>query len=123
MSHIEFGILKATEKLTRRGIAVETLKKALDDNDAEAGGAGPSHQVLQMNDDYDRLLCFIDPAAHLVMTSLGGLQCLSLLLRQHFLHVCLNCYEVIVDRLLCLHRPDCALGCDEPWRSTMFVLS
>ncbi|KAF5773756.1 hypothetical protein HanRHA438_Chr13g0602931 [Helianthus annuus] len=41
---IEFGILKAIKKLTRRGIAVETTMKVLEDNDAETGGAGSSHQ-------------------------------------------------------------------------------
>ncbi|MFS7999138.1 hypothetical protein Hanom_Chr12g01162481 [Helianthus anomalus] len=48
---LEFGILKAIEKLSRRGIA-----------------------VMRMNDGYDRLLCFIDPTVHLVVKILGGLQ-------------------------------------------------
>ncbi|KAM0039415.1 hypothetical protein Hdeb2414_s0012g00381851 [Helianthus debilis subsp. tardiflorus] len=42
---LEFGIIKAIEKLNRKGIAVETLKKVLEDADTEAGGAGMSHQV------------------------------------------------------------------------------
>ncbi|KAF5789818.1 hypothetical protein HanXRQr2_Chr09g0375691 [Helianthus annuus] len=42
--YLEFGILKAIDKLTRKGIAVETLKKVLEDADAETGGAGTSHQ-------------------------------------------------------------------------------
>ncbi|MFS8018566.1 hypothetical protein Hanom_Chr15g01393511 [Helianthus anomalus] len=48
---LEFGILKAIEKLSRRGIAVETLKKVLQDTDVATD-------------------------VHLVLTSLGGLQCL-----------------------------------------------
>ncbi|MFS7918653.1 hypothetical protein Hanom_Chr03g00203651 [Helianthus anomalus] len=41
---LEFGILKAIEKLTQKGIEVETLKKVLEDVDTETGGAGTSHQ-------------------------------------------------------------------------------
>ncbi|KAJ0440257.1 hypothetical protein HanHA300_Chr16g0634401 [Helianthus annuus] len=41
---LEFGILRATEKLSRHGIAVETLKKVLQDPNAETGGAVSSHQ-------------------------------------------------------------------------------
>ncbi|KAJ0725437.1 hypothetical protein HanPI659440_Chr12g0458711 [Helianthus annuus] len=73
---LEFGILKVIEKLTRKGTVVETLKKVLEDADAETDGAGTSHQVLRMNGGYDRLLCLINPVVHLVVTSLGGLQCL-----------------------------------------------
>ncbi|KAJ0827879.1 hypothetical protein HanRHA438_Chr17g0830901 [Helianthus annuus] len=42
---LEFVIIKAIKKLIRKGIAVETLKKVLEDTDAETGAAGPSHQV------------------------------------------------------------------------------
>ncbi|KAJ0435245.1 hypothetical protein HanIR_Chr17g0891201 [Helianthus annuus] len=113
---LECVIIKAIEKLTRKGIVVETLKKVLEDTDAETGGAGPSQPslivlffrlacrvlvyrpcnsrqfdacsmfvnnmsyslccVLRMNGGYDRLLCLINPAVHLIVTSLGGLQCL-----------------------------------------------
>ncbi|KAL9991768.1 hypothetical protein Hdeb2414_s1257g00999891 [Helianthus debilis subsp. tardiflorus] len=41
---LEFGIVRAVEKLSRKGAAVETLKKALEDQDAETDGAGTSHQ-------------------------------------------------------------------------------
>ncbi|KAF5759219.1 hypothetical protein HanXRQr2_Chr16g0738651 [Helianthus annuus] len=43
---VEFGILKAIDKLARRGVVVETLKKVIEDSDAEAGtgGASSSHQ-------------------------------------------------------------------------------
>ncbi|KAJ0807537.1 hypothetical protein HanOQP8_Chr00c021g0701511 [Helianthus annuus] len=37
-----FGIVKATEKLARRGVAFESLKKVLEGGDAGTGGAGPS---------------------------------------------------------------------------------
>ncbi|KAJ0428209.1 hypothetical protein HanRHA438_Chr17g0799831 [Helianthus annuus] len=40
---LEFGIVKAVDKLSRRANAIEILKKALGDSEAE-GGAGPSHQ-------------------------------------------------------------------------------
>ncbi|KAJ0754792.1 hypothetical protein HanPI659440_Chr09g0350761 [Helianthus annuus] len=90
--YLEFGILKAIEKSTRRGIAVETLKKVLEDADAEAeaGGAGTSHQVLRMNGGCDRLLYLIDPAVQFVVTSLGGLQCLFCHLFRRFVQVCLK---------------------------------
>ncbi|KAJ0805027.1 hypothetical protein HanPI659440_Chr02g0044951 [Helianthus annuus] len=39
---LEFGIVKAIEKLARRGVVVETLKKVLEGGDAGSGGAGPS---------------------------------------------------------------------------------
>ncbi|KAM0043679.1 hypothetical protein Hdeb2414_s0010g00344111 [Helianthus debilis subsp. tardiflorus] len=42
---LEFAIVRAVEKLYRKGAAVETLKKALEDQDAETDGAGTSHQV------------------------------------------------------------------------------
>ncbi|KAF5764218.1 hypothetical protein HanRHA438_Chr15g0701821 [Helianthus annuus] len=42
---LEFAIVRAVEKLSRKGAAVETLKKALGDQDAETEDAGPSHQV------------------------------------------------------------------------------
>ncbi|KAJ0678185.1 hypothetical protein HanOQP8_Chr12g0444971 [Helianthus annuus] len=42
---LEVGILKAIEKLTRKGIVVENLKKVHEDADAETDGAGTSHQV------------------------------------------------------------------------------
>ncbi|MFS7977030.1 hypothetical protein Hanom_Chr10g00899421 [Helianthus anomalus] len=45
MSFFEFAIVRAVEKLSRKGAAVETLKKALGDQDAETEDAGPSHQV------------------------------------------------------------------------------
>ncbi|KAM0043726.1 hypothetical protein Hdeb2414_s0010g00344631 [Helianthus debilis subsp. tardiflorus] len=41
---IEFGIVKAVEKLSRKANAIEVLKKAPDDQDPEGGDAGPSHQ-------------------------------------------------------------------------------
>ncbi|MFS7921313.1 hypothetical protein Hanom_Chr03g00235341 [Helianthus anomalus] len=41
---IEFGILKAIDKLAQRGVAVETLKKFLDNSDAGTDGASSSHQ-------------------------------------------------------------------------------
>ncbi|KAM0028548.1 hypothetical protein Hdeb2414_s0018g00515191 [Helianthus debilis subsp. tardiflorus] len=41
---LKFGILKAIEKLSRRGIAVETLKKVLQDTDAATVGVGSNHQ-------------------------------------------------------------------------------
>ncbi|KAJ0584523.1 hypothetical protein HanHA89_Chr05g0189591 [Helianthus annuus] len=40
---LEFGIVKAVGKLSRKA-DVETLKKALGDEDVDAGGAGTSHQ-------------------------------------------------------------------------------
>ncbi|KAJ0800045.1 hypothetical protein HanPI659440_Chr03g0098431 [Helianthus annuus] len=43
---IEFGILKAIDKLAERGVAVETLKKVLGDGDAETSGAGSSQYFL-----------------------------------------------------------------------------
>ncbi|MFS7990060.1 hypothetical protein Hanom_Chr11g01054371 [Helianthus anomalus] len=42
--YLEFGILKAINKLTRKGVAVETLKKVLEDAKSEIGGAGTNHQ-------------------------------------------------------------------------------
>ncbi|MFS7966187.1 hypothetical protein Hanom_Chr09g00770901 [Helianthus anomalus] len=42
---LEFAIVKAVGKLSRKADAVETLKKALGDEDVNAGGAGTSHQV------------------------------------------------------------------------------
>ncbi|KAJ0524679.1 hypothetical protein HanHA300_Chr09g0303291 [Helianthus annuus] len=42
---LEFAIVRAVEKLSRKGGAIETLKKALGDQDPETEGAGPSHQV------------------------------------------------------------------------------
>ncbi|KAJ0892611.1 hypothetical protein HanPSC8_Chr09g0367941 [Helianthus annuus] len=41
---VEFGIVKAVEKLSRKANAVAFLKKALGEEGHEAGGAGPSHQ-------------------------------------------------------------------------------
>ncbi|KAM0052329.1 hypothetical protein Hdeb2414_s0007g00246991 [Helianthus debilis subsp. tardiflorus] len=41
---VEFGIVKAVEKLSRKANAVEFLKKALGDEGQGVGGAGPSHQ-------------------------------------------------------------------------------
>ncbi|MFS7922715.1 hypothetical protein Hanom_Chr03g00252261 [Helianthus anomalus] len=41
---IEFGIVKAVEKLSHKSNAVEFLKKALGDEDCEAGVAGTSRQ-------------------------------------------------------------------------------
>ncbi|KAJ0502481.1 hypothetical protein HanHA300_Chr11g0413431 [Helianthus annuus] len=40
---VEFGIVKAVDKLSRGANAIEVLKKALGDSGTE-GGAGPSHQ-------------------------------------------------------------------------------
>ncbi|KAJ0545444.1 hypothetical protein HanIR_Chr08g0349931 [Helianthus annuus] len=40
---LEFGIMKAVDKLCRRANAIEVLKKAIGDSGTE-GGAGPSHQ-------------------------------------------------------------------------------
>ncbi|KAJ0546678.1 hypothetical protein HanIR_Chr08g0363601 [Helianthus annuus] len=54
---LEFYIVKAVGKLYRKSDAVETLKKALGEQDAETGDAGPNHQVSRMNGGYDRLLC------------------------------------------------------------------
>ncbi|KAJ0692872.1 hypothetical protein HanPI659440_Chr15g0590791 [Helianthus annuus] len=42
---LEFAIVRAVETLSRKGGAVEILKKALGDRDPEVGDAGPSHQV------------------------------------------------------------------------------
>ncbi|KAJ0706060.1 hypothetical protein HanPSC8_Chr09g0355131 [Helianthus annuus] len=42
---LEFAIVRAVEKLSRKGGAIKTLKKALGDQDPETEGAGPSHQV------------------------------------------------------------------------------
>ncbi|KAJ0463404.1 hypothetical protein HanHA300_Chr14g0515301 [Helianthus annuus] len=42
---LKFAVVRAVEKLSRKGSAVETLKKALGDQDAEAEDAGPIHQV------------------------------------------------------------------------------
>ncbi|KAJ0936592.1 hypothetical protein HanRHA438_Chr03g0132941 [Helianthus annuus] len=42
---LEFAIVKAVGKLSRKTDAVEVLKKALGDQDPEAGGAGSKHQV------------------------------------------------------------------------------
>ncbi|KAM0008963.1 hypothetical protein Hdeb2414_s0100g00793211 [Helianthus debilis subsp. tardiflorus] len=41
---VEFGVVKAVEKLSRKADAVAFLKKALGDEGHEAGGVGPSHQ-------------------------------------------------------------------------------
>ncbi|KAJ0758783.1 hypothetical protein HanPSC8_Chr04g0175931 [Helianthus annuus] len=41
---VEFGIVKAVEKLSRRGNAIEVLKKALGDSGPDGGETGPSHQ-------------------------------------------------------------------------------
>ncbi|KAJ0637664.1 hypothetical protein HanOQP8_Chr17g0676461 [Helianthus annuus] len=41
---LEFAIVKAVGKLSRKPDGVELLKKALGDQDPEAGGARPSHQ-------------------------------------------------------------------------------
>ncbi|MFS8034489.1 hypothetical protein Hanom_Chr17g01581721 [Helianthus anomalus] len=43
---LEFAIIKAVEKLSRKGGVVEILKKALGDQDPKAGDAWPSHQVV-----------------------------------------------------------------------------
>ncbi|MFS7946027.1 hypothetical protein Hanom_Chr06g00531191 [Helianthus anomalus] len=159
---LKFGIIRALEKLTRKGIDVETLKKALEDEDAEAGDAGLSHQVLRMNDGYDKLLCLvhldfffvvpsqsvptmfvlslchlfvrvpemyeeiadwllclIDPAVHLVMNSLGGLQCLCYLFYDAFVYTWVRSNGWLTCFIVCI-RPGCALSRDEPWRCTMF---
>ncbi|KAM0009968.1 hypothetical protein Hdeb2414_s0083g00782151 [Helianthus debilis subsp. tardiflorus] len=41
---IEFGIVKAVEKLSRKANAIEVLKKALGDQGTDGLDAGPSHQ-------------------------------------------------------------------------------
>ncbi|KAL9996638.1 hypothetical protein Hdeb2414_s0683g00935081 [Helianthus debilis subsp. tardiflorus] len=41
---IEFGIVKAVEKLSRKTNSIEVLKKALGDQGTEGGDAGPSRQ-------------------------------------------------------------------------------
>ncbi|KAJ0916997.1 hypothetical protein HanPSC8_Chr06g0268291 [Helianthus annuus] len=41
---VEFGIVKAVEKLPRKADAVAFLKKALGEEGQETGGAGLSHQ-------------------------------------------------------------------------------
>ncbi|KAM0040504.1 hypothetical protein Hdeb2414_s0012g00394731 [Helianthus debilis subsp. tardiflorus] len=41
---LEFAIVKAVGKLSRKPDGVELLKKALGDQTPKAGGAGPSHQ-------------------------------------------------------------------------------
>ncbi|MFS7963043.1 hypothetical protein Hanom_Chr08g00733521 [Helianthus anomalus] len=45
---IELSIVKAVEKLSRKANAIEVLKKALGDEDREAGGAGTSHQERRL---------------------------------------------------------------------------
>ncbi|KAM0036613.1 hypothetical protein Hdeb2414_s0014g00428531 [Helianthus debilis subsp. tardiflorus] len=42
--YLEFAIVKATGKLSRKPNGIALLKKALGDEDREAGGAGNSHQ-------------------------------------------------------------------------------
>ncbi|MFS7893991.1 hypothetical protein Hanom_Chr00s001272g01678281 [Helianthus anomalus] len=42
---VEFGIVKAVDKLSRRANAIEVLKKALGDEGHETGGAGTSHHI------------------------------------------------------------------------------
>ncbi|KAM0050435.1 hypothetical protein Hdeb2414_s0008g00297531 [Helianthus debilis subsp. tardiflorus] len=150
---LKFGIIKVIEKLTRKGIAVETLKKVLEDTDAETAGAGPSHQVIVFNQTgcaldrdeswmftmfvlslcqrffhvclkcyevvVDRLLCYIDPAVHLVVKRLGGLQCLHCLVYDSFVCKWVRNEGWLTGFIVC-NQPGCALGRDEPWRSTMF---
>ncbi|MFS7976109.1 hypothetical protein Hanom_Chr10g00888581 [Helianthus anomalus] len=41
---VEFGIVKAVEKLSHRGNDIEVLKKALGDSGPDGGETGPSHQ-------------------------------------------------------------------------------
>ncbi|KAM0061769.1 hypothetical protein Hdeb2414_s0004g00139991 [Helianthus debilis subsp. tardiflorus] len=41
---IEFGIVKAVEKLSRKANAIEVLKKDLGDQGTDGGDVGPSHQ-------------------------------------------------------------------------------
>ncbi|KAJ0792537.1 hypothetical protein HanOQP8_Chr01g0019111 [Helianthus annuus] len=41
---LEFGVVKAAKKLSRKSNGVALLKKALGDEDHETGGAGTSHQ-------------------------------------------------------------------------------
>ncbi|KAF5787154.1 hypothetical protein HanXRQr2_Chr10g0449631 [Helianthus annuus] len=41
---LEFGVVKAAEKLSRKPNGVALLKKALDDEDQGTRGAGTSHQ-------------------------------------------------------------------------------
>ncbi|KAM0043415.1 hypothetical protein Hdeb2414_s0010g00341021 [Helianthus debilis subsp. tardiflorus] len=41
---IEFGIIKAVKKLSRKANAIEVLKKALGDQGTDGGDAGPSHR-------------------------------------------------------------------------------
>ncbi|KAJ0550522.1 hypothetical protein HanHA300_Chr07g0246421 [Helianthus annuus] len=41
---VEFGIVKAVEKLSRRGNAIEVRKKALGDSGPDGGETGPSRQ-------------------------------------------------------------------------------
>ncbi|KAM0014310.1 hypothetical protein Hdeb2414_s0036g00730531 [Helianthus debilis subsp. tardiflorus] len=41
---LEFAIVKAAQKLSRKPNGVALLKKALDDEDRATGGAGTSHQ-------------------------------------------------------------------------------
>ncbi|KAJ0740914.1 hypothetical protein HanOQP8_Chr06g0222041 [Helianthus annuus] len=45
---LEFAIVKAVGKLSRKPDGVELLKKALGDQNPEAGGAGPSHQDFRL---------------------------------------------------------------------------
>ncbi|MFS7903426.1 hypothetical protein Hanom_Chr01g00023881 [Helianthus anomalus] len=51
------GMVRVVGKLSRKTDVVETLKKALGEQDVETGDAGTSHQVSRMNDGYDRLSC------------------------------------------------------------------
>ncbi|KAF5785179.1 hypothetical protein HanXRQr2_Chr10g0425501 [Helianthus annuus] len=60
--HLEFGILKAIEKLSRKGVAVDVLRTVLGDENTDAGaaasgGAGPSEQVNRCKSVSDRLAC------------------------------------------------------------------
>ncbi|KAJ0754036.1 hypothetical protein HanPI659440_Chr09g0342481 [Helianthus annuus] len=41
---LEFGVVKAAEKLSRKPNDIALLKKPLGDEDRETGGAGTSHQ-------------------------------------------------------------------------------
>ncbi|MFS7946114.1 hypothetical protein Hanom_Chr06g00532241 [Helianthus anomalus] len=143
---LKFGIARSLEKLTRKGIDVETLKKALEDEDAEDGDAGLSHQVLRMNGGHDRLLlylqclfyhyatclfaclkctkrslllCLIDPAVHLVMNNLGGLQCLCYLVYDAFVYTWVRSNGLLTCFIVCI-RPGYALSRHESWRCTMF---
>ncbi|MFS7966212.1 hypothetical protein Hanom_Chr09g00771201 [Helianthus anomalus] len=67
---LEFAIVKAAGKLSRKPDGIALLKKALGDEDPQDG-----HEVVFGVIGFS---CVFDPVVHLVVTSLGGLQCFLL---------------------------------------------